>query len=293
MTTHHAVLEAALDRITAGYVFPERTATVGAAIRHRLGAGEYDGLAEPELCARVTAHLQEVCPDRHLRLVWEDEPQSTEDDPQEVSDARFAAACRAANYGISRVEQLDGNIGYLDLRRIAPAELGGPAFAAAMQLVEPTDALVIDLRMCRGGAPEGVALWCSYLLPAESVHLNDIYDRATDSTRQYWTTPHLAGPRFADRPVAVLTSSFTFSGGEELAYNLKVNGRATLVGETTRGGAHPTEWYFLTPHIAVTVPTARSINPITGTNWEGVGVTPDIAVAADTALDAALAHLRA
>lgn len=85
----------------------------------------------------------------------------------------------------------------------------------------------------------------------------------------------------------VLISAFTFSGGEEFCYNLKALGRATLVGETTRGGAHPTDQFPITPTLEITVPVARSINPITGTNWEGTGVEPDVAVPADQAMDVA------
>ncbi|MGW4384491.1 S41 family peptidase [Kitasatospora sp. NPDC004531] len=292
MTSHQHIIEAALERISAGYVFPERTAAVEAALRRRLAEGAYRGLDERELCERVTADLQEACPDQHLRLLWSEEPQSTEEEPEEVSRARFNRFAQENNYGVHRVEQLDGNIGYLDLRLIPMAEPGGPAIAAAMQLVAHSRALVVDLRQCRGGAPEGVQLWCSYFFADDEVHLNDIYNRATDSTRQFWTLGHLAAPRYPDRPVAVLTSDFTFSGGEELAYNLQALGRATLVGATTRGGAHPTSRIPLTAHVTVTVPTARSINPVTGTNWEGVGVEPDLPVPADRALEAALEHLR-
>ncbi|MFF3113846.1 S41 family peptidase [Kitasatospora sp. NPDC057904] len=292
MTTHEAILDAALARITAGYVYPEKTAAIEAAIRGRLAEGAYEGLAEQELCEQVTRDLQAVCPDKHLRLLWSEEPQSMDEEPESVARERFAQYARANNYGVRRVEQLDGNIGYLDLRMIAPAELGGPAFAAAMQLLAPTEALIIDLRECAGGAPEGVQLWCSYLFANDEVHLNDIYERKTDSIRQYWTLGHLAAPRYLDRRVVVLTSDFTFSGGEELAYNLKTLKRGTLVGETTRGGAHPTARIPVAPHVMVTVPTARSINPVTGTNWEGVGVEPDVKVPAEDALEAALNLLR-
>lgn len=293
MITHGAILDTALARITAGYVFPEKTAAIEAAIRNRLAEGAYAGLDERGLCERVTEDLQGVCPDKHLRLLWSEEPQSMDEEPEDVARARFERYAREKNYGIRRAEQLDGNIGYLDLRMIPPAGVGGPAIAAAMQLVASTEALVIDLRQCSGGSPEGVQLWCSYFFADDEVHLNDIYDRATDSTRQYWTLGHLAAPRYSDRPVAVLTSDFTFSGGEELAYNLKVLKRATLVGQTTRGGAHPTARIPVAPHVTVTVPAARSINPVTGTNWEGVGVEPDVAVAAEDALEKALEHLRA
>ncbi|MER5866484.1 S41 family peptidase [Kitasatospora sp. NPDC002040] len=293
MTSNHEILDAALAKITSRYVFPEVTAALEDAIRGRAAGGEYTGLAGPELCAAVTAHLQEVQPDKHLRLLWSDEavPVEEDDSPEEEKE-RWAAYYRKGNYGIQRVEQLDGNIGYLDLRFIPDADAGYQAFGAAMQLVAHTDGLVIDLRNCRGGSPNGVALWCSFFFADDELHLNDIYDRETDSTRQFWTYPHLPAPRYLDRPVTVLTAAFTFSGGEELAYNLQANRRATLIGETTRGGAHPTERFALTPHVAVTVPTARSINPITKTNWEGVGVVPEVAVPADQALETALSQLR-
>ncbi|MEE1788982.1 S41 family peptidase [Streptomyces sp. SP17BM10] len=292
MTTHEAILDAALDRITAGYVFPDRTAAIEATIRGRQAEGAYEGLEERELCERVTADLQSACPDKHLRLLWSEEPQPMDEEPEEVARERFERYARENNYGVRRVEQLDGNIGYLDLRMIAPAEPGGPAFAAAMQLLAPTDALIVDLRQCSGGAPEGVQLWCSYFFAGDEVHLNDIYERKTGVTRQYWTLGHLAAPRYLDRRVVVLTSGFTFSGGEELAYNLKALKRATLVGETTRGGAHPTARVPVAPHVMVTVPTARSINPVTGTNWEGVGVVPEVEVPAEDALETALNLLR-
>ncbi|MGW5116457.1 hypothetical protein ACWEQ8_13650 [Streptomyces noursei] len=146
MTRHHEIVEAALAQITAGYVFPEKTAAIAAAIRRRLDEGAYRELDVQELCERVTDDLQNVCPDKHLRLLWAEEPQSMDEEPEVVARARFAQYARESNYGIRRVEQLDDNIGYLDLRVIAPADLAGPVIVAAMQLLAPTAALVIDLR---------------------------------------------------------------------------------------------------------------------------------------------------
>ncbi|MGG7569910.1 S41 family peptidase [Streptomyces sirii] len=239
------------------------------------------------LCAAVTAHLQEACPDKHLRLLWQDEPQSTEPADDDAGRAAFLALLRAENQGIRRFDHLDGNIGYLDIRWIADAGEGARAIAAAMELVAHSRALILDLRECRGGSPAGAAMWCSYFFPDDQVHLNDFYERATDSTRQTWTAAHLPAPRHLDRPVYALTSTITFSGGEDVAYTLQAHGRAVIVGETTRGGAHPTDRHPVTEHITVTVPTARTINAVTGTNWEGVGVQPDSAVPADRALEEA------
>ncbi|MFG1813967.1 S41 family peptidase [Kribbella sp. NPDC049174] len=288
MPTNEQIVGQALDRIEAGYVFPELTADISAAIRRRLAAGEYAELGGPVLCELVTKHLQKVCPDKHLRLLWVDQPQSMDPADADEGRAAFLALLRAENQGIRRVEQLDGNVGLIDVRRIAYADEGAGAIGAAMQLVAHSTALILDLRACRGGAPEGAAMWCSYFFRDDQVHLNDIYERSTGTTRQYWTTAHLPAPRYAHHPVYVLTSAITFSGGEDVAYTLQAHGRAVIVGETTRGGAHPTARHAVTEHILVTVPTARTINSVTGTNWEGVGVIPDVPVPADHALDTAL-----
>ena len=161
-----------------------------------------------------------------------------------------------------------------------------------MELVAHTRALLLDLRECRGGSPEGAAMWCSYFFPDDEVHLNDFYERSTGSTRQFWTTAYLPAPRYSDRPVYVLTSATRSPGGEDVAYTLQAHGRAVVVGETTRGGAHPTARHPVTEHILVTVPTARTINTVTGTNWEGVGVLPDRAVPAEQALETAHGEAR-
>ncbi|MER8236248.1 S41 family peptidase [Streptomyces sp. NPDC101490] len=287
MPTNAETISRALDRITAGYVFPQRAAEIDGAIRGRLATGAYDALSGPALCEAVTGHLQEVCPDKHLRLLWLDEPQSTDPADEDEGRAAFLATLRAENQGVRRFEHLEGNVGLLDIRRIADAGEGARAIGAAMELVAHTRALILDLRGCRGGSPEGAAMWCSYFFPDDQVHLNDIYERSTGATRQYWTASHLPAPRYLDRPVYVLTSALTFSGGEDVAYTLQAHGRAVLVGETTRGGAHPTARHPVTEHITVTVPTARTISTVTGTNWEGVGVVPDLATTAELALDVA------
>ena len=150
---------------------------------------------------------------------------------------------RLDNFGIRRVERLDGNVGYLDVRRVAVPANAGPAIGAAMELVAGTYALIIDLRHNGGGAPEGVVFWCSYLLDERPTHLNDIFHADTGETRQFWALPYVPGTRYPDRPVYVLTSGRTFSGGEDFGYTLQALGRATVVGETTGGGAHPTRGF--------------------------------------------------
>lgn len=90
-----------------------------------------------------------------------------------------------------------------------------------------------------------------------------------------------------DKPVYVLTGSATFSGGEELAYDLQQLGRATVVGERTRGGAHPRTGFRAHPHLELTVPVARPVHAVSGTNWEGTGVAPGVEAPATQARDTA------
>lgn len=291
------IVTKALALLRANYVFPEQAERAATAIEARLAAGEYDHLDEVTLTELLTSHLQEITDDRHLRVRLGGGPgpgpqKEPEPEPKNPEARRLAMRQRGRldNFGIRRVERLDGNVGYLDVRRVAVPANAGPAIAAAMELVAGTYALIIDLRHNGGGSPEGVVFWCSYLLDERPTHLNDIFHADTGETRQFWALPYVPGTRYTDRPVYVLTSGHTFSGGEDFGYTLQALGRATVIGETTGGGAHPTRPFPISPAVHIGIPFARSVNPVTGTNWQGTGVVPDVAVPADQALDVAYAR---
>ncbi|NEA36791.1 S41 family peptidase [Streptomyces sp. SID13031] len=267
------------------YVFPGVGVEIADRLRKATADGRYDGLVEPSALAdRVTADLQEGNQDLHLRLKFHVDEVVDETDPV-AEDIAWRQQAELTAGGMARVERLAGNIGLLEIRPLLfdPTHAGA-AVTAAMSLLSATDALLIDLRECRGGSPDMVAFVCSHFFDGEPVHLNDLVSPADNTLRQFWTTPHLPGPRFGGaKPIWVLTSRATFSGGEELTYDLQQLGRATIVGERTGGGAHPREGFKLHPHLEATIPIARAQNPISGTNWERVGVVPDVEVAADDA----------
>jgi C-terminal processing protease CtpA/Prc len=285
VTATRKLIEDALVIFRDRYIFPDKAEEAAVAIEARLAAGEYDNLDEETLGARVTEQFFAICADKHLRLRVRAEELHDALTPEDEL-AAWTEGQRLSNYRIARAERLDGNVGYLDLRGVTSPDVGWRAVAAAMELVTHTDTLIFDLRKNRGGDPDGVQLWNSYLFPDSGTHLNSIYHAASKQTRQYWTLAYVTGQRYL-KPVYVLTSAFTFSAGEEFAYNLQAQGRATLIGETTRGGAHPTEEFMLSATMEISVPYARSINPVTGTNWEDTGVVPDIAVPANEAFDLA------
>ncbi len=283
------IVQTAMAILRARYVFPERAGQAAAEIEARLATGEYDGLSEPDLAERLTSQLYAVCADKHLGVHAHSEPRRPRPRPADRDKARqeMRSIGRLDNFGIHRVERLDGNVGYVDLHRVAMPQNAGASIAAAMELVAGTYALIFDLRHNGGGSPDGVVFWCSYLFDGPGIHLNDIFEAETGATRQFWSVSYVPGSRYVDKPVYVLTSHETFSGGEDFAYTLQALGRAQLIGETTGGGAHPTGMRPLSATMAISVPFARSVNPITGTNWEGTGVVPEVSVAAAAAHDVA------
>jgi hypothetical protein len=287
-TARARLLDRVFETLRELYIFPAVAAEMETYVRGRAAEGAYDDLATGDrLCEALTRDLQAVSRDKHLRLRYHPEPQPPREgdmwlDPEVI--AEYLAGAAQDNYGVQRVERLAGNVGCLQLTSIDEAEYTAPTLSAAMAVLANTSALVLDLRRNNGGAPSGVAFLCSYFFPPEPVHLNDIHCRVGEFTQQYWTLPHVPGERYLLKPVYVLTSDKTFSGAEELTYNLQHLGRATVVGETTAGGANPVEARQLDPHWELRTPTCRAINPVTGTNWEGVGVAPDIATPKEEAL---------
>lgn len=288
--TRKTVIEGAIKALNENYIFPEVAKKMEQSVRERMKRKEYDRISNAEVFAStLTAHFQEVSHDKHLRMRYSQEilPNFGPQGESAAERERQRAWASARNFGFEKVERLEGNIGYLELRGFMDAELASATAAAAMTFLANTDALIIDLRRNGGGQPKMVALLSSYLFD-KPTHLNDIYFRADNRTEEFWTTETVAGKRFgASKPVYVLTSAYTFSGAEEFSYNLQNLKRATLIGETTGGGAHPVRPHRLNDHFSIGVPFARAINPITKTNWEGTGVKPEVAVPANQALKVA------
>lgn len=286
--TQRAIVDATIVKMKALYVFPNVATQVETALKKPARSDKAIASADEAkaFAQQLTSELQAVTHDKHVRVVYSNDalPLRANATPTAEEEARMHEWLERGNYGVERVERLPGNIGYIDLRGFAPLNWGGEKIAAAMTLVANTDALIIDLRKNGGGEPATVAFMSSYLFD-ERTHLNDLYFREGDRTEQFHTLDWVPGKRFGQKkPVYVLTSSRTFSGAEEFSYNLKNLKRATLVGETTGGGANPGDLYPLNTHFQVFVPTGRAVNPITHTNWEGTGVSPDVNVPADKAL---------
>ncbi len=289
-----AILQEVGKVLQENYIFPETAEKMRQGVEKQMKDGAYASLNTAEAFAEaVSEDLREISKDKHLRFHYDPEAQAqeqrenskSEEERRKEREAQRAEMARD-NFGFRKVERLPGNVGYLDFRYFASPELAGNTAIAALQMLSGCDAIVIDLRKNGGGDPAMIQLMSSYFFE-EPTHLNDIYSRRDDRTENYWTLPFVPGRKMAKVDLYVLTSAYTFSGAEEFSYNLKNLKRATLVGETTGGGAHPVDGKVVHAKYVLVVPFARAVNPITKTNWEGTGVSPDISVPADQAFEKA------
>jgi C-terminal processing protease CtpA/Prc len=279
------------DILEKNYVFPEVAKKMAAHIQQKLKKGKYNGITFAEDFAdRLVVDLREISKDKHIRVSFAPEvvnrmrKAEEKKDDSEILKEQIKQG-RKANFGFKEVKILPGNIGYLNFNRFAPAWYAGDTAVAAMNFLANCDALIIDMRQNGGGDPGMIQLVTSYLYKGDDeVHLNSFYWRPGDKNTQTWTLPHVPGPRMPKIDVYVLTSQRTFSAAEEFSYNLKNLKRATLIGETTGGGAHPGGPKVVNDHFIINVPSGRAINPITNTNWEGTGVKPDVEVPQEKAL---------
>jgi len=294
-----AVIATLEQQLKSQYVFPDVAASTSTALSAKLAHGDYrDATTTAAFARKLSEDLSSIGNDKHLAVKFApDLPSPPQNDGKGGSDedaaremeqmvAQMRTASARESYGINRVQWLPGGVSYIDLRKFGHPEIVGAAYDGAMSLVAGTKALVLDLRQNKGGEPDGVAYLISHFFAVgDARHLNDFYVRADGDTHQFWTIPS-ATPRFAG-PIYVLTSRQTASGAEECAYDLKTQKRATLVGETTMGAANPGGWMPLGHGFMAFIPVARAINPITNANWEHVGVAPDVAVPAGSAMKTA------
>lgn len=290
-----SVIERVLATLREFYVSDAIARKMEIDIRAHLDAGDYNSLASPEQFVRVlTRDLQTSSGDKHL--VVESSHHSSDAnalsrsaEPSRLRNGSERDTCRFVN-----VATLAGNVGYIKFDAFQPPDRCADTAAAAMSLVADSDALLLDLRDNAGGDVFMVAFMSSYFF-SQPVHLSDFYERRTNMTVESWTLPFVPGRRFLDKPIFILTSSRTFSAAEEFAFNLQSLKRAIVVGERSGGGSHPTRSLRIGADFEIAVPVARYVNPTSRTDWEGIGVTPDLHagenVTVQTAYRAALEQL--
>jgi C-terminal processing protease CtpA/Prc len=286
-------IDSVLRVVTERYVFADQAKKMEAHIRKQQAAKAYDAINDgQQFAARLTQDLRAINNDKHINIEYSPEamPPEEERELMSISAAEkegYAQMLKHMNYGIRKLDVLKGNIGYLDVEFFCSPEFAGDTYAAAMNYLAHTGALIIDLRNCGGSmSPDAIPFLSSYFFEAP-VHLTDWYWRKGNTTKQAWTYAYVPGKKYLNKPIYVLTSNKTFSGAEELAYDLQNLKRATIIGQPSGGGANPGGFLRVTDHFRMFIPIGKAINPITKTNWEGVGVKPDTLIHTKQALNKA------
>jgi hypothetical protein len=241
-----------------------------------------DGVVFADL---LTRQMRDASHDMHLvveysRDILPEHPPN----PTAENLARYRKAMEQQNCMFRKIEILSHNIGYLKLDFFPDTSVCESTATTAMVTLNHTSAIIFDLRDNSGGFPGMVSLIASYLFD----HPEYMYSPRGAPTEESWTHSPIPGNTLADKPVYVLTSASTWSGAEQFSYNLKMLKRATLVGETTRGGSHAGVFHRIDDHFGMGIPEVKAINPFGKADWEGVGVEPDVKVRAAEALETAV-----
>jgi len=260
------------------YIYPDVAKKTGEHLYKQYEAGYFDQCKDNESFATVlTASVQTVNKDKHMKIM----SNASYIAPENTLEAKAAHRMgqinnyRSINHGFKELKMLEGNVAYLDLRMFAPMDRAKEMVDANMKLLSLSDAVIIDLTHNGGGDPSMVQYLCSYFFD-KKLHLNSLYYREGDRTQEYWTLEEVGGKKMVEIPLFIMIGEETFSGAEEFAYNMQTQKRATLIGQTSAGGANPGGTRGINEHLSVFIPTGKAINPITNTNWEGVGVQPEI-----------------
>jgi hypothetical protein len=292
LARQQAVVEKTIQHVRASYVFPDKAQAVEAALRANLRDGRYAALTKvDDFLDALNRDMQVAASDKHLRVVSnprivaqlrKEAAGEPEDDPE------FLRMLRGSNFRLVKAETLDGNVGYFKFDNFVEMRFVHDAFVGAMNFLHDTSALVLDLTDNGGGAAETADFLLSYLLPA-GTRTGESWDRTTNETTISTVAPAPEVKQRLDVPLYVLVGERTASAAEGVAYTLQQAKRAVVVGSRTKGMANPGRQFVIDDRFFVIVPTILQRNSVSGTNWEGVGVVPDLEAAPEHALDAAMA----
>jgi retinol-binding protein 3 len=285
-----SIIERLVSKIEAGYVIPDAAQVAIRNLRTAQASGDYKEVGTARRFAeRLTSDLRSATHDKHVSVYFDPEPIAPT-----KSSATPVKAHERFNFGFYKIERLRGNVGYLDVRSFANLNEGRETASAYLDALANFDAIILDLRQNGGGNTPMAAYIASYFLGPKPVHFTDMYWRDQNKTVEVWTSESVPGRRSLIQDLYLLVGPSTFSAAEDFCYSLQQLKRATLVGEKTGGGAHMGRGLQrLSPLFTAFIPVGQSLNPVTKTNWENVGVEPEIKVPEERALiEAHLVALR-
>ncbi|HEY2469167.1 MAG TPA: S41 family peptidase [Terracidiphilus sp.] len=274
------VIQSVADNLATHYYDRDRARQASTELLSLQQHGYYNAIVDGQaLATRLTFALQRSTGDRHIKIEFSrniipDGPPR----PSAVALDQYQSAMKQETCTFEKVELLPGNIGYVKLNSFPDPAVCAATAQSAIARLSHSDAIIFDLRDNTGGFPEMVSMMAEPLFDHPVRWYNP---RQGDGST--WLSP-ARGSSLADKPVYILTSGITLSGAEHFTYNLKMLKRATVVGDTTGGGAHVGTFHRIDDHFGMGIPETPINNPYGEPDWEGTGVEPDIKVAPANAL---------
>lgn len=292
------------NELEQNFLFPDIGNQYAAYLRKSDGVPNNSSTDPQGFANSLTEQLQSIHPDGHLRVHYEPDAKQGPDAPARSISARTKA--------IDETATLLPGIAYLRMNLFPGDEQTIQELAAFITAQAGSENLIIDLRGHRGGGLAEMDVLFSNLFSARTnlvqMDVRQVVDDSGQSPiRDTRNTIRVAGPEgvvrrqhvaipterpsFANASVYVLTSNYTVSAAEHLAFALQRAKRATIIGEATYGGAHFGGDVDLGGDFYAFIPVGRTFDPASGESWEGHGVRPDIQVKADAALIEALVQI--
>lgn len=291
-TEKEKVITKIKELIVDNYIFINDTEHVNSALDSLYQTGKYDKVKENGDFAQIlTNDLRGITKDLHFRVNYNpdfikmilSEPES--DEEEDLNWEREQGL--KENFGFSKIEILDGNIGYIKFNFFYPFEMVKPTIDAAMGFVANTDALIIDLMDNQGGYGPTDNYLGSYFFDNKLIHWASSYDRPMNKRTSDSTFSEVGGKRMIDIPVTLLISKNTVSNAEKFAYCLQNLDRVKVIGNTSAGAANGSDFFVINENFGIQIPVVTITIPTTNSNWEGIGVQPDIEVKKEEALGVA------
>ncbi|MFC1719550.1 S41 family peptidase [Pseudomonadota bacterium] len=288
-----SVVNQVVESIRSHYVLVDKRAEISGFLESQLTDYRYDNLDQVELAARLTDDLRKISNDKHMRVQYSPERYGALSHGQSASELAeeiqyWEQQAIKSHYGIAEVRQLDGHIGYLKLTGFWTGDEAHQYMDSALTLLRHDDALIFDLRGNKGGESEMVTYLTSILLDdSEPRLLGTLFDGMSGETISEYSVTGLTMQSLADKSLYVLINDRTYSAGEAFAQHVKNFHLGTLVGQTTAGAAHTVELLPIEEGFVLTLSTGRVEHALTGEDWEGTGVEPQVITEPGDALRAA------
>ncbi|OXG04427.1 peptidase S41-like protein [Flavobacterium araucananum] len=288
------IIDSLIQQLEEFYIRPNAIGEIKKKLNENYKKGSYKDVVKPnEFAGKLTTDLIEVSKDLHFGVRYdpewtEDQQKKGDKETQKKIKAQELAEAKKKNFGFQQTRILEGNIGYLQFDYFEDPAIASETAAAAMQFLNNTDALIIDLRKNNGGAMEMGQFLSSYFYSGKELPLYKYYyyeKNRKKTEREMWLLPSVPGKRLEDIDIYILTSAITFSAAEWMSYSLQNLKRVTIVGEKTAGGAHPVDRKVLPNGFAVNIPFGEVKDPITNQDFEGKGVIPDVLCKSEEAVN--------